>query len=251
MTTLNPDLTTDWAWEQWGKRDPYFSVLTDPRYRRTEINEEAKREFFESGSGHLRLVMETIQRQIDASFHPKTALEFGCGVGRLLIPLARLADEVVGLDVSASMLAEARRNCDAYGVANVTLLRSDDELSALNGSFDFIHSFIVLQHIPVERGRTIFANLLQHLKSGGIGAIHLTYSKARFAEFHGVAPNNGSSTRALGPPRPIDADPEMQMNPYNMNAILYAMQTHGIGRFFCDFTDHGGELGVYLFFRKS
>jgi SAM-dependent methyltransferase len=250
MKALNPDFTTDWAWEEWGKRDPYFGVITQSRFRRNEMTADAKRDFFESGVLHVQLVMATIHRQIDPEFKPKRVLDFGCGVGRILVPLARLAENAVGLDVSSSMLSEAQRNCHEEGVDNVTLARSDDDLTGLSGTFDFIHSFIVFQHIPVERGRTIFSNLLRRLNHGGIAAIQLTYSKTRFADTHGIDPNGGASTLALGPPRRVDADPEIQMNSYNLNSILFSMQEHKVTKFFCDFTDHGGELGVYLFFQK-
>jgi hypothetical protein len=37
----------------------------------------------------------------------------------------------------------------------------------LKGKYDFIHSYIVFQHIPVERGKRIFEKLLAHLETGG------------------------------------------------------------------------------------
>ena len=45
-----------------------------------------------------------------------------------------------------------------------------------------------------------------------------------------------------------DADPEMQMNPYNMNEILFLMQCQGVQRTYVEFSDHGGELGMFLYF---
>jgi tRNA/tmRNA/rRNA uracil-C5-methylase (TrmA/RlmC/RlmD family) len=105
-------MSTDIAWEEWGRRDPYFGVITNPKFRRSELNDHSKREFFESGQSHAHGVLTTIRRFIDPGFAPRTVLDFGCGVGRLLIPFAKVADEVVGLDVSPSMLKEARRNCE-------------------------------------------------------------------------------------------------------------------------------------------
>jgi hypothetical protein len=137
----------------------------------------------------------------------------------------------------------------------VRLLPSDDTLSALTGSFDLIHSCIVFQHIPIERGRDILAKLLQHLRPGGVGAVQLTYSKTHFAATHGIAPPTPppplsvSSSEASAPLADAGADPEIQMNPYNMNEILFLMQGRGIARFLTEFTDHGGELGVFLFFQ--
>ena len=40
------------------------------------------------------------------------------------------------------------------------LVRSDDTLSAVEGSFDLVHSCIVLQHIEIPRGRQLFAQLV-------------------------------------------------------------------------------------------
>src|SRR5580700_5128335 len=124
-------MSTDTAWEEWGRRDPYFGVITNPQFRSAGIDENAKREFFASGEHHVHGVMSTIRKHIDPKFAPRTVLDFGCGVGRLLIPFAKIAEAVVGLDVSPSMLEEARRNCDEQRLHNVRLFRSDDTLSTL------------------------------------------------------------------------------------------------------------------------
>jgi SAM-dependent methyltransferase len=251
MKELQSDTTTDIAWEEWGRRDPYYGVITDPKFRRSRIDGRAKREFFESGESHVHGVLTTIRKHIDPGFAPRRVLDFGCGVGRLLIPFAKTAEEAVGLDVSASMLQEAQRNCDEHGLSNVRLLSSDDLLSNLTGSFDLIHSCIVFQHIPAERGRSIFSKLLQRIRPGGVGAIHMTYSKARFGANHGLAPARPAPqppSDAPGKSIAADVDPEIQMNPYNMNEILFSMQRCGVQKSHIEFSNHGGELGVFLFF---
>jgi SAM-dependent methyltransferase len=250
VNTRNPDMSTDSAWEEWGRREPYFGVITNPKFRSGEMTEQAKREFFETGRWHVDHLMRIIHRHVDPSFEPKRVLDFGCGVGRVLLSFAAGGREVVGLDVSLSMLHEAKRNCELNGVTNVHLLQSDDTLSLLTGGFDLIHSCIVFQHIPIERGRAIFAKLLRHLNPGGVGALQLTYSKTRFASTHGIAPIEAHPAIAPNAPGSTDADPEIQMNPYNMNSIFFIMQENGVNEFYADFTDHGGELGVFLFFRK-
>jgi SAM-dependent methyltransferase len=248
MSGDRTEMSTDVAWEEWGRRDPYFGVITNPKFRRGGLNEDAKREFFGDGETLVKYLFATIHRHIDPQFTPKRVLDFGCGVGRLLVPFAGVAEEVVGLDVSPSMLDEARRNCEERQLRNVSLLPSDDDLSALSGTFDLIHSFIVFQHIPIQRGRAIFGKLLRHLRPGGVGAIHLTYSKTRFASTHGVAPPSLPRPATTPQSIPGDADPEMQMNPYNMNEILFQLQCLGVQRMYVEFSDHGGELGAFLFF---
>jgi ubiquinone/menaquinone biosynthesis C-methylase UbiE len=241
------DMTTDSAWEEWGRLDPYFGVITEPQFRRSNINENSRQEFFDSGGSHVNYVLTTVRKHIDAAFSPRTILDFGCGVGRLLVHFATVANDVLGLDVSPSMLLESRKNCDERGLRNVRLLPSDDALSTLSESFDLVHSSIVLQHIPVERGRRIFAKLLRHVRPGGVGSIQLTYSKSIFSATNGVAPP-ASPVAARGGDKG-NSDPEIQMNPYNINEILWLMQHRGVTRFYTEFTDHGGELGLFLFFQ--
>jgi 2-polyprenyl-3-methyl-5-hydroxy-6-metoxy-1,4-benzoquinol methylase len=246
-----PDLSTDHAWEEWGRCDPYYGVITDPRFKRSQITEESRREFFESGANHVDYVMRTIRRCIAPDFTPQTVLDFGCGVGRTLIPFAKMAQQVIGADVSAAMLEEAKRNCDAQQLLNAKLIISDDLLSTTMDRFDLVHSFIVFQHIPSARGRLIFRSLLDRIAPAGVAAIHVLYSKIKYADTWGVAPvTSPSATPAPQlPPKVQGEQPEMQMNPYVMNELLFCMQIKGLQRFYSEFTDHGGELGVFMFFQ--
>jgi SAM-dependent methyltransferase len=264
-------MSTDVDWEQWGRKDPYFGVLTQEKFRSLALTEEARREFFESGSMHVNHVLAACRHHLDAGFAPRRVLDFGCGVGRLVIPFAAVAEQVVGLDVSDSMLEEARRNCAEQAIRNVSLLKSDDTLSAVQGPFDLIHSFIVFQHIPVERGKRLFVELLSHLAEGGIAAVQFSYSKTAFAASGGLPPTLSARQKltrkvqrrvriwrravaaaldiAAGrsPPR---LDPGMQMNPYNVNELLFSIQAMGVQRAYLELVDHGGELGVFLYFQK-
>jgi SAM-dependent methyltransferase len=242
--------STDSEWEEWGRRDPYFGVITQPRFRRGAMTEEAKKDFFESGRLHVDYVLQAIRRNINPTFVPKSVLDFGCGVGRTLVAFARAAEHAVGLDISPSMLEEAKRNCDEQRLTNVTLLLSDDSVASISTEkFDLIHSFIVFQHIPPERGRHIFRDLLGCIAPGGVGAIHVLYSKTRYASTYGVAPVPAPWAGLLPLLRRQSDEPEMQMNPYLMNELLFFMQSRSVQRFYADFTDHGGELGLFLFFQ--
>lgn len=246
-------INTDLSWEEWGRRDPYFGVITNPKFRRTKLDDQALTEFFESGYRHVDYVMKMIHIYIDPGFRPNSVVDFGCGAGRLVVPFAQIAQQVVGLDVSRSMLDEAARNCTARGLGNVRLLLSDDELSGLTGEYDLVHSFIVFQHIPRERGRVIFRRLLDLITPAGVGAIHILYGKQIYAETFGMPPPPAVEKLTLPAQTslPPGADPEMQMNPYVLNEILFLVQSAGARRLHLEFTDHGGELGVFIFFLKQ
>jgi SAM-dependent methyltransferase len=250
MNESMPDYSTDVAWEEWGRKDPYFGVITNPKFRRNAINQAAKEDLFLSGRMHVANVMRTIRKFVSPDFKPNLVLDFGCGVGRTLIPFAALANAVVGLDVSASMLAEAKFNCDEQKVTNVRLVLADDALSSLDCQFDLVHSFIVFQHIPLERGRAIFARLLDRLSPGGIAAIHFLYSSSRFSATAGNPPARPADGKTDAIPVSPEGDPEMQMNPYSLTELFFIMQSFRITEFHVEFTDHGGEFGVYLFFAK-
>jgi SAM-dependent methyltransferase len=251
MNGSTVDMNSDREWEEWGRRDPYFGVITNPKYRRREMQEADKHEFFESGYWHVNYVMKTVHDHIDRDFKPCSILDFGCGVGRTLVSFAQIAQEAVGLDISSSMLQEASKNCRERGLTNVRLLRSDDALSALTPPYDLIHSCIVFQHIPFERGRNLFRQLLGLIAPRGIGAFHFLYSKSQYAEAYGVPPAITAAVTTQPRQTSSIADPEIQMNPYNMTEILFLIQTAGVRRFYADFTDHGGELGLFLFFQTN
>ena len=243
---------SDAAWKKFGEDDPYFGVISHDKFRRSRLDEDARREFFDTGAAHVDRLFEIVRTVFHADVAPRRALDFGCGVGRVLIPLAARCGEVVGVDVSEGMLAEAKRNCADRGITNAHL---ESSLGDVPGRFDLVHSYIVLQHIPVRRGFAYIAAMLERLEDGGFGAIHVTYAKsrpgwkkaaqwmrARVPGAHGVG--NLLQGRAFSAPL-------MQMNSYDVNRLLLLLQEHGCTRIHTHLTDHGGYRGAMLFFRRG
>src|SRR5262245_36930981 len=81
------DLRTDSDWEHFARTDPYWAVLTCDQYRRANLDGGGRAAFFESGAEHIGWVERTLRKHFDPDFAPQRALDFGCGVGRLLLPL--------------------------------------------------------------------------------------------------------------------------------------------------------------------
>ena len=136
---------SDKSWETLGRTDPYYGVLTSERFRSKNLDASARDEFFASGSQSMVDLLKNIEGKL-GPIARGSALDFGCGVGRLVLPLAAELgfESATGVDISPSMLAEARKNADRAGLKNIEFVVSDDGLSRLQGTFDFIHSFIVL-----------------------------------------------------------------------------------------------------------
>lgn len=222
---------TDRDWEQWGATDPYFGVFSRDRFRTDTLTEQVKDEFFSSGEAHVARVLQDIENAIGAEFTPGAVLDFGCGVGRLVIPFARRADRVTGVDISPSMIAEAKRNCAAAELSNATFVASDDSLSSVQGEFDLVHSYIVLQHIPWRRGRIILQALADRVAPGGHLAVQILTGHDASPIIRGLV-----RLRYLFPPanwlrnllrrRPM-LEPAMQLHIYDLEVVTNDLERRG------------------------
>ena len=74
-------------------------------------------------------------------------LDFGCGVGRLTLALAAHFREVVGVDIAPSMLERAEKYKGPASNVSYVLNGREDLSQFPDGSFDFVHASIVLQHM--------------------------------------------------------------------------------------------------------
>lgn len=251
-------MDTDKAWQEWGENDPYFGVYTNEKFRLENLTPESKNEFFDSGEKYIQQILTNIKEKIDPNFHPATALDFGCGTGRLLLPLAKICEKVVGVDVSEGMLSEAKNNLSAFD--NVKLYKSDDQLSEIEEKqFDLVNTYIVLQHIPQKRVLVIFNKLVELVAKNGVGVIHLTFAKTKFKNNFGIAPDTilGQMKSALVQFKKFASnifspsnDPEMQMNLHSLNQAFFILQEAGVNQFYNETTNHDGAIGMTIYFKK-
>jgi len=151
------------VWNQLGERDPMWAVLSSPDKigGRWDVDE-----FFASGEAQV----STLVGRLDAAGalpHTDRALDFGCGLGRLTLPLADHFTRVDGVDVAASMIEQARRHntrgerCTFHLNERSDLARFDDD------SFDLVLSLVVLQHIPPALTKRYLAEFVRVAKPGG------------------------------------------------------------------------------------
>jgi SAM-dependent methyltransferase len=110
---------------------------------------QAAAEFFASAEEALHAIRFELRR-FPPAVDPRTlsALEIGCGPGRLLVPLSRVLGRIVGVDVSPEMVAQARQNLEGIDNASVETTSGADLAAFQDESFDFCYSYAVFQHIP-------------------------------------------------------------------------------------------------------
>jgi SAM-dependent methyltransferase len=199
-------------WNTFGEIEPYFAVLTHDRFLSERMSAADREAFFAFGEADIAQIFDLID------IAPKSALDFGCGVGRLTRALVKRVDRVVGVDAAESMLRIAREN-----VPNATFSTAiPDE------RFDLIVSLLVFQHIPIRRGEALLGDLLDHLD--GVAALHFTFHRPgsfvrRVArQIRGRVPLVHRIAQRIRGERKL---PYMQMNEYDLNRVLAIMRSHG------------------------
>ena len=243
---------SDQDWDDLARTEPLWAVLTDERYRSARLTPVAEREFWQSGEAYARHVADLCLTHLGRSLAPRRTLDFGCGVGRLLVPLARLSTDAVGIDVSPTMLAYARASCDRAGLSNVSL----QSCLPTDRSFDFVNSALVLQHIPVRRGLLLLDQLLGCLAPRGRLALQILFGR----------PPSGPLTRTgrwlyanLPEVRPVldrcrgvaPHTPYMQMNSYPLGRVFARLDRHGLSELHVTLSSEGGFISALIVGTKN
>src|SRR5262245_5699704 len=134
------------TWEALGQTDPFWAVLTHPT---KQNNRWDPAEIFTHGEDEIDSLMDSVAT-LDVPVRRGTALDFGCGVGRLTQALCRHFERCVGIDIASSMVTLAKRY-NRFGDRCQYLVNDAGHLRMFSSPcFDLIYSNIVLQHIPPE-----------------------------------------------------------------------------------------------------
>jgi SAM-dependent methyltransferase len=147
-------------WECLGRDNPMTAVLTRPE-------EWEEQEFFATGVSEVADVIAYVE-SLDVPVGRGRALDFGCGLGRLSRPLAQHFDRVVGVDIAESMIEAAERlNASIDNCEFVHNSRPDLAVFE-SGSFDFVYSNIVLQHMAPALAKGYIREFVRVLSDRGL-----------------------------------------------------------------------------------
>ena len=130
-------------WEKFAQLDPYTYILT-------EQQGAGAAEFWKSGEQVVST--ELLPLLSEYALRPLVALEIGCGLGRLAIPLTKHFQQVAGVDVSPTMVQQATVLTRERGISNAfyTAIARPEDLLDLHGyvrKCDLVYSILVFQHI--------------------------------------------------------------------------------------------------------
>jgi SAM-dependent methyltransferase len=151
-------------WNAFARYDPLWAILSDPSKsgRRWGL-----REFLATGRREVSLLMYQL-RAIGLEVGRGTALDFGCGVGRLSLPLAAYFDQVVGIDISPEMIRLANDINPSPKQVRYVCNGREDLAAFASGEFAFMYSNVVLQHIEPARAVRYLRELFRVVRSGGV-----------------------------------------------------------------------------------
>jgi SAM-dependent methyltransferase len=160
-------------WEELAQHQPYFRVLASDGVSQVESNDVATAEFWETGTADIAVLLPAVASIIGQDLPLTSVLDFGCGAGRLTLPLARRAATVVACDIAPTMLDYVRQNAETAGLPNITALENDQLITLPDGRFTFICSLLVFQYIPKASGYDMFRTLLRLLAPDGVAVLQV------------------------------------------------------------------------------
>jgi SAM-dependent methyltransferase len=242
-------------WQSLGKKDPLWAILNDPRAKggRWSIDE-----FLWTGQVEVDRLFNWLENRGVKNIGHGCALDFGCGAGRLTQALAKRFDRCIGVDIAKSMVEAAYKlnppaNCEF-------LVNERPNLSVFaNGSFDFIYSSIVLQHIPHPHAVNYISEFCRLLAPGGLVVFQIPVHKklplgVRFAQVkHWFAAKIALRTRLrrlLGKSPPPSRAPRIEMHVVPKAVVENRLAAGGVKLFGSAFTNScdlsfNGDLEIW------
>lgn len=240
---------TDKDWNYIAKIAPYWGVLSHEKYKNPNAEELA--EFFKTGKDDISYT-EHIFKKIFGDFNPLSALDFGCGVGRLLLAMHERVARVVGVDVADEMRRICFENLRIAGASNYEVLPEIPE----EEKFDWVNSLIVLQHIPPKRGYELIKKLWDATNDNGFFSLQFPLyhdMNATLLPLQNIInyfTNDGETVRANLDLGMIDPG-TMMMFDYDFGSVLSLLDLQDRTSMYLEHTNHGGHHGIWMFIKKQ
>jgi SAM-dependent methyltransferase len=151
-------------WEQFGREDPLWAILTSPDRKHNRWDVE---EFFRTGEAEIARLFERLSA-LGLPVGRSRCLDFGCGVGRVSQALCSYFDRCDGVDIAQSMIDRAR-SFNRFGDRCRYHVSTSDDLGLFSDAcFDLVYTNAVLQHMEPGYALKYVAEFVRLLARGGV-----------------------------------------------------------------------------------
>lgn len=154
------------TWDSFAEEKPQWSFLTSNQPQEVDA-------FFQSGEQDIaKILLEAVSYGL--AIRKETALDFGCGLGRLTFPLCSRFRQVSAVDISQKMIELASSHGDCPENATFQRLESSGLRFLESNSFDLVVSLIVLQHVPRRHMKSYIKQFMRVVKPNGTIVFQVT-----------------------------------------------------------------------------
>ncbi len=240
-------------WEELARVDPFFAVLTDPD---KQGNRWAISEFFATGVAEVENDLGRI-RACAPGLRLGSALDFGCGAGRLTQALGRHFAKATGVDISSRMVELARQhNADAR-VSFIPNARPDLGIFP-DASFNLVYSRITLQHIAPRYTARYLGEFVRVLEPGGVLSVQIPErvpagdppDRLRFSPWPPTMAMRISRYVRYHYPGWFPGTPKMQMYALGRERVRALIEGAGAELLSVDRSEHGAVENLVYIARK-
>jgi ubiquinone/menaquinone biosynthesis C-methylase UbiE len=158
----------------------------------TEQNARVLGQFAKQAPSYAALINRTTDTSLDsllAAVQPLSTdrmLDVGCGTGRFAVTMAPLVAQVVGIDLTAAMLDQARQLQADSKITNVEWRQADvTALPFEDGAFDIVSSKAMLHHVT-SPARVITEMVRVCAATGRIIVVDLTPKPEKAAALNAI-----------------------------------------------------------------
>jgi SAM-dependent methyltransferase len=151
-------------WDAHARRDPLWAILSEPSRKHAGWDVES---FFQTGVAEIAAMFYEVDSR-GIRYDRGSALDFGCGVGRLTQALASHVEQVVGIDVSPRMI-ELARQLNRHADRVVYLANAAPDLTVVGDRrFDVLITQVVLQHIDPDLANRYVGEFFRVVRPDGL-----------------------------------------------------------------------------------
>lgn len=152
-------------WEGFAQRDPAFYILA----RHAPADPDAPDGIIGSGRRDAQRMLAALAPHL---VNRRVAVDVGCGMGRLTLPLAREFERVVAVDVAPTMLHRLRELSAREGITNIRTQLADEPWEREDA--DLVVSYLTLQHVDdLADIDECVARIARCLRPGGVAWVQV------------------------------------------------------------------------------